>query len=591
MTKNLLFSLALLGTLSLKAQTTTIPDPKFEQALISLGYDDIIDGQVNTSAIGAITSLDVSSRGIQDLTGIEDFIALEELNCSKNKLPSLDFSNNTELKKLDCSFNESYGVYLLTNLDISANIALEELNCSRNALTNLDISNNIALVSLNCSKNNLANLNFSANIGLTELNCGENDLTTIDVSPLTALTILNCSLNNLTSLDINANTALTSLSCSYNNLTSIDVSLHTALTSLNCNETNLTSLDLSNNPLLTELRCSFNALTNLDLSNNNQLELIICSHNELTSLDVSSKPQLYFLWVQNNSLTNLNLKNGNNEAFVINGGIPYINISNNPDLFCVEVDDAAYSTTNWTVKDEQTIYSEEACQVYVPDDNFEQALIDLGYDSVLDDYVLLTNINTITNLDVSSKEIEDLTGIEAFEALEILNCNNNSLTSLDMSANSALTSFSCNTNNLTSLNLQFGINIAAGRSSLNTTIDITNNPDLTCVEVDNVDYSNANWTIKDPQTNYSLSCSGTLSNEAIELKNIEIYPNPSSGVFYVKVNEAATYSVLSVTGQTLKQGSLNQGHQTIDLSILEKSLYFLKIDTSKGSFTKQLIIK
>jgi len=28
---------------------------------------------------------------------------------------------------------------------------------------------------------------------------------------------------------------------------------------------------------------------------------------------------------------------------------------------------------------------------YVPDDNFEQALIDLGYDDVLDDYVLTAN--------------------------------------------------------------------------------------------------------------------------------------------------------------------------------------------------------
>lgn len=40
---------------------------------------------------------------------------------------------------------------------------------------------------------------------------------------------------------------------------------------------------------------------------------------------------------------------------------------------------------------------------YVPDDNFEQALIDLGYDSgALDDYVLTANINTVTALDVSS---------------------------------------------------------------------------------------------------------------------------------------------------------------------------------------------
>ena len=35
---------------------------------------------------------------------------------------------------------------------------------------------------------------------------------------------------------------------------------------------------------------------------------------------------------------------------------------------------------------------------YIPDDNFEQALINLGYDNILDDYVLTANINTITHL-------------------------------------------------------------------------------------------------------------------------------------------------------------------------------------------------
>ncbi|MDP6032578.1 MAG: T9SS C-terminal target domain-containing protein, partial [Candidatus Marinimicrobia bacterium] len=46
---------------------------------------------------------------------------------------------------------------------------------------------------------------------------------------------------------------------------------------------------------------------------------------------------------------------------------------------------------------------------YVPDDKFEQALIDLGYDTTLDDYVLTANISSVTTLDVHGKEISDLT--------------------------------------------------------------------------------------------------------------------------------------------------------------------------------------
>ena len=80
-----------------------------------------------------------------------------------------------------------------------------------------------------------------------------------------------------------------------------------------------------------------------------------------------------------------------------------------------------------------------SAQTYVPDDNFEQALIDLGYDDVLDDYVVTDSINTVTTLNVENDSISDLTGIEGFTALTNLNCSYNQLTSLDMSSNTALT--------------------------------------------------------------------------------------------------------------------------------------------------------
>jgi hypothetical protein len=52
---------------------------------------------------------------------------------------------------------------------------------------------------------------------------------------------------------------------------------------------------------------------------------------------------------------------------------------------------------------------------YVPDDIFEQVLIDLGYDDTLD---------------VREKEISGLTGIENFTASTSLNCAYKQLTSL-----------------------------------------------------------------------------------------------------------------------------------------------------------------
>ena len=41
-------------------------------------------------------------------------------------------------------------------------------------------------------------------------------------------------------------------------------------------------------------------------------------------------------------------------------------------------------------------------KTYVPDDKFEQALIDLGYDTTLDDSVLTANISGLTSLNVGA---------------------------------------------------------------------------------------------------------------------------------------------------------------------------------------------
>ena len=66
---------------------------------------------------------------------------------------------------------------------------------------------------------------------------------------------------------------------------------------------------------------------------------------------------------------------------------------------------------------------------YIPDDNFEQALINLGYDSgPIDDYVPTSNINSITDLNIFNKNISDLTGIEDFTSLKVLDCGSNNLT-------------------------------------------------------------------------------------------------------------------------------------------------------------------
>ena len=281
---------------------TNFPDEVF-RSYVSTYCDQDEDGTLSESEIAARTEFYLYNRGIYSLNGIEFFTSLQDLDCERNNLTTLNLSSNTALTYLNC-----YGNYL-TSLDVSGNTALILLNCRSNYLTSLDVSGNTALSSLYCGGNYLKSLDVSGNTALTSLSCNSNQLTSLDVSGNTALSSLNCGSNQLTSLDVSCNTALTSLNCDNNQLTSLDVSGNTALSSLNCYYNHLTSLNVSGNIALSSLDCGGNKLTSLDVSGNTALSSLSCWNNQLTSLDVSGNTALTSLYCGGNHITSLIVNN------------------------------------------------------------------------------------------------------------------------------------------------------------------------------------------------------------------------------------------------------------------------------------------
>lgn len=324
------------------AQTTNIADTLFEQALINLGYDTgVPDGSVPTANIDTIKILDVSNNSISDLSGIEDFMALEDLNCSNNQLSSLNLSSNT------------------------------------------------ALLKLNVYNNQVSNLDLSTNTALTELYAYNNQMNSLNVRTCTSLTVLYCQNNNLASLDISNNLLLQSFYASGNSFITFDISVNTALTEFSVGSYELISVDLRN-------------------SNNSNMTVFLTGSPNLSCIyvDTSSAPYL--------------------AGWTIDGTANYSFVENDGECYSL--------------------------QTYVPDDSFEQALIDLGIDSLpLDDSVSTALIGAISNLDISNKNISDLSGIEDFINLSFLNCASNQLSTIDLSENKALTTLISFNNQLNSL--------------------------------------------------------------------------------------------------------------------------------------------
>ena len=154
---------------------------------------------------------------------------------------------------------------------------------------------------------------------------------------------------------------------------------------------------------------------------------------------------------------------------------------------------------------------------YVPDDNFEQTLLNFGLDAVLDDYVSTSAIDTITSLYIPNKSIQDLTGIEDFIAIRELFCNNNDLVTLNLSNNTELFEVVCSNNNLISLDLRNGNNPALYA------VSSMNNSSLSCIDVDDPDLPILSYWWIDTWISFSNECNPTsIRNTSINKKLVKI---------------------------------------------------------------------
>lgn len=236
-------------------------------------------------------------------------------------------------------------------------------------------------------------------VGLLALTCSFNQLTKLDISKNILLQSLDCSDNKLTTIDLSNNKDLQFIDCGSNLLTNLDLSKHTVLTNLYCHSNRLTVLDVSKNIKLLLLVCGSNQLANLDVSKNTNLQVFSCYNNLITDLDLSNNKDLAALNCNINQLSTLNLKNGNNTK------LTSVNLINNPNLTCIQVDNKAYSDANWPNKDASTSYSENCNKTA---SNTAPIVTATGNQS----YCPGTSLKIVTDVSITNSDITN-TGTEA----------------------------------------------------------------------------------------------------------------------------------------------------------------------------------
>ena len=114
-------------------QNVNIPDANFKAYLvgntsINTNGDSEIQVSEANSFSGIINCNGLLGSVINDLTGIEAFINLTEINIENNNVTNLDLSNNTSLTFVDAENNN------LVSINLGNNTSLSYLDCSNNQL-------------------------------------------------------------------------------------------------------------------------------------------------------------------------------------------------------------------------------------------------------------------------------------------------------------------------------------------------------------------------------------------------------------------------------------------------------------------------
>ena len=251
-----------------------------------------------------LTSVNVQNNSALTNLYVNNCSVLSVLKCGSCNISTLVFTGCSSLYYLDCSNNK------LSSLNISDNHALKNVYAYNNLITSVPtfgVYNQITLEVLNLSGNKftqvnlngfskLYNLALNGNANLSNVEVNNSAITTLELMSCPALTTLKCNNDKLSyitysssavdGLKLYGTTGITYLSCYLNQFTSLDVSKLTNLTYLYCYNNKIQSLNVANKTKLYELEVYNNQLTSLNVEGCSALKYLECYNNYLSSLSV-----------------------------------------------------------------------------------------------------------------------------------------------------------------------------------------------------------------------------------------------------------------------------------------------------------------
>ena len=239
---------------------------------------------------------------------------------------------------------------------------------------------------------------------------------------------------------------------------------------------------------------------------------------------------------------------------------------NFPDL-CVQLDDG--------FQEKEYTFS----LTYIPDDNLEQYLIDIGKDDVLDDYVLTQSLSSISSLSIEAfdkfqedqtidfydfenrfeNRLINLAGVEELPSLQTIMLSGHNLDSINLSKNTSLTIFEAQFNTFKKIDTDNNPNLEVfeiGANEVTPILNFEKNPKLEKISLGDVPIDGS---IGDDASDY------------ISLKNL-------SDLWFLDLNSCKSLNSIDVSNN----------HKLIELRASFNSLS--SVDLSKNDSIKYLYL-
>lgn len=221
------------------------------------------------------------------------------------------------------------------------------------------------------------------------------------------------------------------------------------------------------------------------------------------------------------------------------------------------------------------------------DPEFAKVLQEKGYISDVS-HITLTDVNRIEMLLISNKGLTSLKGIEYFESLTTLGCDNNQLTSLDVSKCTFLESLSCGGNQLASLDVSSCKALTSLSCSENpfTSLDVSENTALVYLECDR-----NQLTSLDVSKNTALTQLSCMFNK---LTSLDLSKNTALTQLVCMYNELTSLDIskntaltnLGCNGNELTLLDVSKNTALIDLDCRQNQL--TSLDVSKNTALTRL---